>query len=437
VDSPSPRGTRFDAEEVGTVADTAPDMDRGELPAGYAIRLLGPADADASTRMSTDAFGAAPAGTPSFTLGEGLWRWGLFDVDTLAAKANDRAYQSMIGGRAVPTSGVAGGAVAPEYRGRGLARAVMLHLLRAARDRGAAICTLFRTAPALYRSLGFEHVAELRYVEVPATALAGLRVPDGITLRRAEESDVGDARSVYAIVAAEGSCLLTRSGQSFPETDAAWLQRAGQTTVALDAGGNTVGYVSWHRGVGYGAGASLTVTDLQALTGDAYTALLAMLGSFSSVTPVVRFPSSGTDPLSWFVPGGEWSVAKVEPYLLRVLDAGAAVAARGWPTGLTGSSVLALDDAVCPWNSGAFRLEVDRGQGRLAPLEGVASESRGGSGADVPVRLGPRALALLYAGGVAPATLRRAGLVTGGSAADDAFLAAAFAGPQPAILDYF
>jgi hypothetical protein len=129
-------------------------------------------------------------------------------------------------------------------------------------------------------------------------------------------------------------------------------------------------------------------------------------------------------------------VAKVEPYLLRVLDAGAAVAARGWPAGLTGSSVLVLEDAVCPWNSGVFRLEVDRGEGRLAPLEGVASGSSGGSDPEVPVRLGPRALALLYAGGVAPAMLRRAGLVTGGSA-DDAFLAAAFAGPQPAILDYF
>ncbi len=53
------------------------------------------------------------------------------------------------------------------------------------------------------------------------------------------------------------------------------------------------------------------------------------------------------------------------------------------------------------------------------------------------MRVGPGALATLYAGALAPATLRRAGLLTGGDADTDAFLAAAAAGPAPAMLDYF
>jgi predicted acetyltransferase len=407
----------------------AAHADRPRVPGSEAIRLLGPDDADASARMSAEAFGVVAAGTPAFTLGDGLWRWGLFDGDALAAKANDRAYQSLIGGREVRTAGVAGVAVAPEYRGRGLGRTIMQHLLTSARQRGAVISTLFRTAPALYRSLGFEQIAELRSIELPVAALAGLRVPATITLRRAEVSDVAAARAVYAAVAAEGSCLLTRTGESFPATDSGWLQRAGQTTLALDATGSVVGYVGWQRGTGYGAGASLTVTDLQALTSDAYTALLAVLGSFSSVTPVVRFPSSGIDPISWFVPGGGWSVTNVEPYLLRVLDVGGAVAARGWPAGLSGSLTLSLQDSACPWNSGILRLEIGEGEGRLVAADAVD--------AGRVVQLDPRGLAVLYAGGVEPTMLRRAGLMRGGTAADDTFLAAAFAGPQPAILDYF
>jgi predicted acetyltransferase len=408
---------------------TSPDTDRARLVAASDIRQLGPDDADASSGMSADAFGAVSTGRPSFTLGEGLWRWGLFDQDVLAAKANDRAYHSVIGGRQVPTAGVAGVAVAPEYRGRGLGRTIMQHLLTCARQRGAVVATLFRTAPALYRSLGFEQVAELRTVELPAAALAGLQVPGTIALRRAEVADVVAARAVYAVVAAQGSCLLTRSGESFPATDAARLQRLGQTTLALDDTRSVVGYVGWHRGTGYGAGAALTITDLQALTPDAYAALLAVVGSFSSVTPVVRFPSSGTDPISWFVPGGGWSVTNVEPYLLRVLDCGAAVAARGWPADVSGSVVLSLDDAVCPWNSGIFRLAIGGGEGRLVAADADDSER--------VVQVDPRGLAVLYAGGVQPAMLRRAGLIRGGTDADDAFLSAAFAGSQPAILDYF
>jgi predicted acetyltransferase len=393
--------------------------------------------------MSAEAFGSPPGGTPAFTLGEGLWRWGMFDADVLAAKANDRAYQSMIGGRPVPTAGVAGVAVAPEYRGRGLARQMMRHLLTGARDRGAVVASLFRTAPALYRSLGFENVAELRTVELPTSALSGMRVPAGMTLRRATLADVPAARAVYDTVATQSCCLLTRVGESFPDSDAAWLAQDGEVTVAADEVGEIVGYLRWVRGSGFGSDATLSITDLQALTDRAHVALLATVGSFSAVTGVTRLRSSGTEPVGWFVPGAGWRVTSVDPYLMRVLDAPGAVAARGWPPGASGSMTFVLDDPVCPWNSGVWRLDLAGGEA------GLTRVGERPAGVDLPVsadgvpggaataEITPCGLAVLYAGGVAPAMVRRAGMLRGGSADDDAFLAAAFAGPQPAILDFF
>ena len=91
--------------------------------------------------------------------------------------------------------------------------------------------------------------------------------------------------------------------------------------------------------------------------------------------------------------------------MLRVLDAAGAVAARGWPPHLSGAIDLALDDDVCPWNSGAWRLVLEAGEGRLEP---------GGSGA---VRMTMRGLAVWYAGAADPAVLRRAGLLAGTTAA--------------------
>src|SRR6185503_15238156 len=109
---------------------------------------------------------------------------------------------------------------------------------------------------------------------------------------------------------------------------------------------------------------------------------------------------------------------------MRRPPAPAAVAARGWPPHLSGAVDLALDDDVCPWNSGAWRLVLDGGEGRLEP---------GGSGA---VRMTMRGLAVWYAGAADPTVLRRAGLLAGDDSAD-AFLAAASAGPRPALEDYF
>ncbi len=390
------------------------------------LRLLTEADADDSSLMSAHAFGMPPAGRSAFTLGPEVRRWGIFDGAVLAAKANERSYDSMIGGRRVSTAGVAGVAVAPEYRGTGLASQIMTHLLSAARDRGAVISTLFRTAPALYRSLGYEQVADLVYGSLPTAALRGVR-PKATDLRRATAADTPAIRAVYRAVAATGSCLLTRDGPAFDTPDAELIGGFDGITVAQDDTG-VVGYAAWNRGTGYGPRAVLEVVELLATTGDGYRALLAAVASFEAVTPTVHLRTSGDDPVQWLVPGAGWAVRDVQPYMLRVVDARAAVAARGWPAGAAVDVQIELDDPVCPWNTGLHRLRVQDGMGELVPSARTA---------DSTTILDVRALAVLFAGGVSTATLRRAGLVRGGEPASDAALDAAFAGPRPAVLDYF
>ncbi len=46
------------------------------------------------------------------------------------------------------------------------------------------------------------------------------------------------------------------------------------------------GYASWNRGQGYGEQAVISVADLLATSADGYRALLAMVGSFASVTAI-------------------------------------------------------------------------------------------------------------------------------------------------------
>ena len=390
------------------------------------FRALTQDDADDSLRMSRDAFGVPIAGQAAFTWGSGIHRWGLFDGRILAAKAVDREYLSMIGGRPVTTAGIAGVAVAPEYRSLGLARSIMTDTLASARARGAVISTLFRTAPALYRSLGYEQVADLVIAELPVSALAGLRVVPAIRLRRAEAADAPAIRAVYAQLAAEGSCLLSRNGPCFTQSDAELIDAFDGITLAIGEGGSVDGFASWHRGEGYGPGAIFTVHDLLGLTGDAVASLLAMAASFGAVTPTVRLRTSGADPVHWLIPGAGWTATDVRQYLLRVLDLAGAVEQRGWPATVSGVLEVSVHDQVCPWNTGEHRIAFDRGSALV--------ESGTGSGA----RMTPTGLALFLAGGgVSAAALRRAGMLSGGSPADDLLLDAAMAGPRPAILDYF
>jgi len=112
-------------------------------------------------------------------------------------------------------------------------------------------------------------------------------------------------------------------------------------------------------------------------------------------------------------------------WMLRIIDAPAAVATRGYPPSLKLEVPLSVEDAVLADNTGDWTLQVAEGEGRLEP---------GGQGGP---RLGIGALSSLYTGWASTATLSRAGLLEGGSASQLRALDAAFAGPTPWMMEEF
>jgi hypothetical protein len=76
-------------------------------------------------------------------------------------------------------------------------------------------------------------------------------------------------------------------------------------------------------------------------------------------------------------------------WMLRVIDAEAAIAARGFPPGVSASVPLEIQDQARPANSGHWRLTVANGTGMLSPNEIVPSPAA--------LTLGPRGVAALDA----------------------------------------
>jgi predicted acetyltransferase len=394
----------------------------------YDVRVLTHEDRTAAWALGSLAFGFHDRQMPEVWGPDvpGRRDWGAFDnAGRLVAKAVDREQGHWFGGRVVPASGVAGVAVAPESRGSGLARLVLTRLLADARDRGAMISTLFDTTPFPYRSLGWEEVGALTWRSLPTMALAGIRAPERVTLRPTAEADVPALHAVYQTVARAGAGMMERSGPLFAASPADFLADYDGVTLAAGEDGAVEGYASWNRGLGYDAAARVTVADLIGLTPSATVALLSMLGSWASVAPTLLLRLPDPDPALLMTWAASARVESRQPWMLRVVDAVGAVAARGWPTYVRGRVDLDLADDVCAWNAGPHQLVLADGQGRLEP---------GGHG---DVRLTARGFGMLYAGAAGPALLRRAGLLSGGDARTDEFLQAATAGPAPALLDYF
>ncbi|WP_117210754.1 GNAT family N-acetyltransferase [Allorhizocola rhizosphaerae] len=391
----------------------------------YEIKWLTAGDQTAAWRMGSLAFGYhdrdMPEGWTSDT--PGRHTLGLFDADgTLVAKAVDREQGQWFGGRVVPTSGIAGVVVLPELRGRGLLRQLLPPLLRHARERGAVISTLFPSTPFPYRSLGWEEVGALTFFALPTANLASAKASPAVTLRPATDADEPAIRRLYTDVARASTGLMDREPPLFAGNPVGAFDGL---TMAVDADGTPVGYASWNRGPRYDESGKVTVYDLIGATRQATDTLLAMFATWASVAPTTVLRLSTPDPAWLTINQAGARVDSRNTWMLRIVDAAGAVAARGWPEHLDTQIDLYLSDPECPWNEGPARLVLAGGQGKLEP---------GGTG---ELRLTPRGLALWYAGAASTAIIERAGLLSGGSSGTHRIMDSAAMGPQPALLDYF
>jgi hypothetical protein len=324
-------------------------------------------------------------------------------------------------------AGVGGVWVAPEARGRGIGTALMTELLRVIAGRGYPLSVLYPATAPVYRSLGWELAGGFYQARIPTRSLGALPSADFPAgplpaLRRAGPSD---ADQVLAVIDAVHESAR-HCGPSTPDADSArrwWLDDENVFCYLAPDGFLAYGWHGSHR----------EIRVHRAVAGSAETtrAIWSVVSSHASMAGQVRAVVIPDDPVGWLTREPETGLER-EPWMLRVVDAAAAIAGRGFPAAAGLAIGLQIDDAARPDNAGPWTLEVGGGKGSLRP---GASRRPGPSSAPVPVRLGARGFAALYAG-IPMATLRRAGLAAGGDASTDDALDGAFAG-QAFMLDEF
>jgi predicted acetyltransferase len=388
-------------------------------------RPLEERDLDQMWELEREAFNVDPAHRDRWVRSEraaGLDRLeGVFVDGRLVAMAGALALGQWFGGRSVPMGGLRAVATRVEQRGRGHATRVVRAALAAMRARGEAISTLFPQVARPYRRLGWEFAGTLFFRKIAPHALREVVAPPSLAVRRAGDEDRPRIRACYDRVARATNGFVDR-------TDGRWswfFERCADDFwyVAGDDG-----YAVYRHLDPPGNGPEgfrLLVLDLVTTTPNALRALWAMLGATASVVPAVVFRSGVHEPLSMLLGGNDVSVGHERPWMLRLVDAPAAIAARGYAADVRAVVPLELADGTCPWNAGRWRLVIEHGVGRL---------ERGGDGT---VRLGVGALASLYTGRTTTDVLARTGLLDGGSETDRLALDRVFAGPAPWMLDEF
>jgi predicted acetyltransferase len=335
-------------------------------------------------------------------------------------------------GRLLPLRMITDVTVSPTHRRQGLLRLLMTDDLRDAADLGVPVAALTVSEGSIYGRFGFGLATHERHLEVDTTARFALRGLDDdgsiVLLEPAEAWPTVEA--VFA-----GFHRRTRGSVERPQFYEPILSgtfdfdegpdRKLRTAVHLDAAGQPDGYVAYKPGERKDDVRPVSVTDLVALTPEAYLRLWRFLADIDLTNRVTWHRAPPVDPLEWaLVDPFVARVVRVTDMLwIRVLDVVAALEARPW--GADGEVVLEVADPL-GHASGRFRVTASGGRAGVTRTD------------DEPgVLLEADTLGSLYLGGVDVETLRRAGRLTGTARALADWSAMADTGPAPYCLTGF
>lgn len=328
-----------------------------------------------------------------------------YDGDRLVAGAAVIDEGQYYGGRVVPSGGIASVAVLPDMRGLDLARRVMREAFVRMLGMGAAISALYPTTSSLYRSLGYEQsgtnvISRLALSDLPSSAPAGHTfAPCGFD----------EVREQYDAMALRFDGWLERRDDRWAAIRYDYEKSTDQhAAFCVHRNGSPVGAILYRQSQAEvhqaEINAQLFAQDIAALR-----ALLALAAGHSTIAVGLRTQ----------IP--EWELCRAidqshrirqhfaMKWMTRVLDAPAAIAARGYNPHVDAEVHVHLQDDALAMNNGPFVLRVRDGAGTLEP---------GGRG-DVPLDI--RELAAYYTG----------------YRTEHPALTAAFAGRPPTLVDFF
>lgn len=386
-----------------------------------------PADTEAIVAIDADAFNFPPDRAMCYLqlAGPHNFRAVRYNGQWAACLASIPCGQ-YFGGRAVPMAGIAAVAVAPEARGRAVAKFMMrseLERLFAAR---VPISTLYPATIPLYRGVGYEFAGVQYEHRLPIHAIS--TQDRSLRVRRDTPADAPALARLYAEMAVATNGNVER-------TDFFWARVRDFRGTPLqgyvfEGSGGIEGYLFLQKRQPPASGTLLSyntvfLSDFTAATPTAARCMLSFIAAHYSLCDTVAWFGGSTDALWQFILREAFLQSTLRAHwMLRIVHCQAALEARGYSSHVAGEVHLDIRDNILAGNNQRMVLNLRDGRGIVAP---------GGRG---DVRIDVRGLAAVYAGFYSSTELRMAGYLDG-EEDGAALLAAACAGPASWMRDPF
>jgi predicted acetyltransferase len=337
--------------------------------------------------------------------------FGAFEGDTAVGTSGAYTFRLTVpGGADIGAGGVTIVGVSPTHRRRGILRAMMRRLIDDSRDRGEPVAVLWASEGAIYQRFGYGLATLNGTFDIERTRVSWLRPVEPIGQVRIVDADEATATfpGVYDAIRPSIPGALSRDEMYWRWSvlhDAEYMRHGHgpKFRALLEIDGEPRGYAiyrmkqEWEdRGPRY----QVLVFEVAGTSVDVERAMWAWVMDLDLVHNVRAWRQPVPHPLQLqLTEPRRLGLLAADGIWLRIVDLPAALEARTYAR--AGEIVLGVEDDFCPWNHGAWRLQV--------PDDGRATVTRSESQPELTMTAAD--LGAVYLGGFSFGDLARAGRV--------------------------
>ncbi|PSB19964.1 GNAT family N-acetyltransferase [Phormidesmis priestleyi ULC007] len=324
------------------------------------------------------------------------------------------------GAACVPMVGIAAVGIAPDYRGKGAAIALMQNMLQELHAQGRPLSVLYSAAQPLYRKAGYEQAGTLCTWKI---ATSSIELRDDSMPIEPISLDPTEFAALYQQQAQQINGFLDRNSaiwQGLLES----RKDIPPYAYRLGTAAQPEGYIIFQQQC-EGDRWRLVVKDWVLLTPAAVRRFWSFMAAHRSQIETIQWRSAAIDTLTLFLPEqNNVKIRSLTRWMLRIVNVRQALEARKYPAGIAAELHFEIQDPLLPANGGKLILTV---------ANGVGTVTDGGRG-DLQIEVS--SLSPLYTGLFSPRQLQGCDRLT---ATDSALTIATqlFAGSPPWMPDHF
>lgn len=321
--------------------------------------------------------------------------WSFVAMDGNEVVANVSFFEdkaNIIRGNPIPFSAVWGVATLPQHRRRGLIRKLFIESFRSMRERGMGLSILAPFYKAYYEKFGYSLAEQRVKHEFPRNLLRIVKGDNSITNR--ELTAPSEAKVTQKIEAS-----MSRYGSRNFHTISTLERMIKENHYHLfERDSEPVGTAKFYFNQVKDDVLDLAVHATTFTSIDVLPSIVELVGLYATNTTTIRWYTEPQVPVRYYMDDlMDWKTVDWSGMMMRVTDIEVYCSSIRVPSDATESVIIRLNDEMCPWNKGTFR---------LSPNIGSLEVERLDSSVDPDVSVDALGLSDII-GGLNPATILR------------------------------